>query len=441
MSSHVVIVGGGFGGLTATQALRRAEVNITLVDRRNHHLFQPLLYQVATGGLSPANIAKPLRSVLAKQENAQVLLAEVVGVDPHAQKVQLADGSISYDWLILATGARHCYFGNDNFEQRAPGLKSIEDATEIRRRVLEAFETAERGADPDSVPGWLTFVIVGGGPTGVELAGAVAELARDTMRREFRTIDPTSTRVVLVEAIDRILPSYEPRLSAKAVRSLEKLGVEVRTNTTMQEIRGETVCLKTSSGVEKIPCRNVIWAAGVEASPVNQQIANQVTAETDRSGRLVVEADCSLAGHDNIFVIGDAANFSENGKPLPGIAPVAIQQAKFVSREIVRRIAGEKTSDEFRYRDQGQMATIGRAAAVAQIGKLRFGGYPAWLAWLFVHLLLLVGFENRLLVFVQWWWNYWTRNRGARLITHSDAILVETDETSDSSLKQGTGHG
>lgn len=424
---HVVIVGGGFGGLYAARALRGAPLRITLIDRRNFHLFQPLLYQVATGGLSPANIAAPLRGILARQRNARVLLGEVRDVDVDQRRVVLADGSVAYDTLVVATGAVHSYFGHDEWAAAAPGLKTIEDATDIRRRILLAFENAERQADPDRARAWLTFVVIGGGPTGVELAGALAEIARRTLRDNFRHIDPASATILLVEGADRILPLFPPPLSRRAEQSLRRLGVTVRTRTLVTDIRSDGVVLRTGDHEEHVAARTVLWAAGVQASPLGRTLAARTGAALDRAGRVAVQPDLTLPGHPEIFVIGDLALCrDERGEALPGIAPVAMQQARYVARVIRCRLRrGGRTVPAaafapFRYRDRGIMATIGRAAAVARVGRLHFWGYPAWLVWLFIHLLFLIEFQNRVLVMIQWAWNYFTRNRSARLITGED---------------------
>jgi NADH dehydrogenase len=424
---RVVIVGGGFGGLHTAMQLRRAPVDVTLIDRRNFHLFQPLLYQVATGGLSPANIASPLRALLRRHKNTRVLLGEASDVDVAGRRLILSDGAVPYDTLILAAGMRDAYFGHDAWAPLAPGLKSIEDATEMRRRILFAFEAAERETDPAKVPEWLTFVVVGGGPTGVELAGAVAEVARHTLRGNFRSIDPATARVVLLEGADRLLLAFAPDLSAKAARALERVGVTVRTGTLVTEIAPDAVTVKTKTGSERLAARTVLWAAGVQASPLGLALASAAGAELDRAGRVVVANDCSVPGHPEIFVIGDLAHFNgPSGKPLPGLAPVAMQQGRYVAKLIGARLRGESLPP-FAYKDPGSMATIGRNAAVADLGWIRFGGYLAWLAWLFIHLLYLVEFENRLLVLLQWGWNYFTRNRAARLITgRSDSSNRET---------------
>ena len=430
MPHRVLIIGGGFGGLAAVKGLRRADVLVTVLDRRNFHLFQPLLYQVATGGLSPANIAMPLRSLLKRQSNAEVILGEAVAVDAQKNRVLLADGEVHFDTLILAAGARHHYFGNSRFERFAPGLKSIEDATNIRRRIMTAFETAERLRDADSIARWLTFVVVGGGPTGVELAGAIAELAKHTLRRDYRHVETSTARILLVESRDHVLPTYPEVLSMRAEAALSKLGVESRTGTLMEDITHEGLQLRTGDRVEMLRTHNVFWSAGVQAAPLAMLVSSGLDVPTDGAGRLIVEPDCSLAGYPHIYAIGDLAHFADNGTdPLPAMAPVAVQQGKYVANCIAEKLKGQKPT-AFRYKDWGQMATIGRAAAVVNFGMLRFGGFAAWLFWLFVHLMSLVGFENRLLVFFQWWWNYVTRNRSARLITHGDAALIPRQENS-----------
>jgi NADH dehydrogenase len=418
-SAHrVVIVGGGFGGLYAAQALRKAPVDVTLIDRRNFHLFQPLLYQVATGALSPANIAAPLRAVLRRQRNTRVLLGEVTEFNLDQRQVILNDGALPYDSLIVATGARHHYFGHPEWERFAPGLKTVEDATTMRRKVLLAFEQAERATDPNVRAALLTFVIVGGGPTGVELAGAVAEVAHHTLRGNFRSIDPRSARILLLEAADRILLTYPPKLSTKAERQLARLGVTVRTHTTVTDIQAEQLTLKSGDRTEALRAHTVLWGAGVQGSPLGALLARASGAQLDRAGRVIVQPDCSLPNRPEVFVIGDLANYSyPGGQPLPGVAPVAMQQGKYVADLIVRRLRGEPPRKPFHYRDRGSMATIGRAAAVADLGWLWLSGHLAWMAWLFIHLLYLIAFENRALVLMQWAWNYWTRNRSARLIT------------------------
>ncbi len=420
MPHEVLIVGGGFAGLSCARRLGRAPVRVTLVDRRNFHLFQPLLYQVATGGLSPANIAAPLRDVLKRQANTTVLLGEARALDLAARRLRLADGeSLAWDTLVLATGAGHHYFGHPEWQRLAPGLKTVEDATEIRRRVLSAFEAAEREPDARARAAWLTFVVVGGGPTGVELAGALGEIARHTLRRNFRRFDPAQARVLLVEGGARVLPSYPPDLSARAARSLEGLGVEVLTGARVADVREEGVLLERAGTRSEVAARVVLWAAGVAASPLGQALAQAAGCALDQAGRVVVQADLSVPGHPDVFVLGDlAACAGRDGRPLPGVAPVAMQQGRHAAAAVRARLRGRPVPP-FRYVDKGSMATIGRAAAVADLGFVRFGGYPAWLAWLFIHLMYLVEHDDKLLVLVQWAWNYVTRNRSARLITHA----------------------
>jgi NADH dehydrogenase len=414
---RVIIVGGGFAGMNAALALRRVPVETTLVDRRNFHLFQPLLYQVATGGLSPADIAHPLRAVLGARTNARVIQTGVEAIDPDARRVVTGVGPLDYDTLIVAAGAGHHYFGNDAWEAHAPGLKTIEDATRMRSRILKAFERAETATDPDERRALLTFVIVGGGPTGVELAGAIGELALHTMKRDFHSIRTEEARVLLVEGLDRILPTYPVRLSAAAERSLRRLRVEVRTGARVKRIDADGVALDTGGRVEALRAATVLWAAGVRASPLARDLAERAGAELDRAGRVVVDERCAVPGRPEILVLGDLALYRDReGNELPGVAPVATQQGRYAGRLIRDRLRGVETAP-FRYRDMGNLAVIGRAAAVADLGRLRFSGYPAWLLWLFVHIMYLVGFENRLLVFIQWGFSYFTRHKGARLIT------------------------
>lgn len=414
---QVVIIGGGFGGLHAARDLGPASVQVTLIDRRNFHLFQPLLYQVATGQLSPANIAAPLRGLLRRNKNTKVLLGEVVDIDVPGRRVILSDGELRYDTLIVAAGARHHYFGHPEWEEAAPGLKTIEDATEIRRRILLAFEAAERESDADRRRALLTFVVVGGGPTGVELAGALGEIARDTLRHDFRDIDTRSAQILLLEAADRILLNYPPKLSEKAVAALARLGVTTWTGAAVTDVQPHLVTIRCNNKEERIPTHTVLWGAGVQASPLGKVLAAATGAALDRAGRVSVAPDLSLPGHPEILVIGDLAGYShQTGKPLPGVAPVAMQQGNYVARLIRNRLRG-RPMPPFHYRDRGNMATIGRAAAVADLGWLRFSGLFAWLTWLFVHLMFLVQFDNRLLVLFQWAWNYFTHNRSARLIT------------------------
>jgi NADH dehydrogenase len=406
---RVVIIGAGFGGLYAARALRHAPVEITLVDRRNHHLFQPLLYQVATAGLSPGDIAYPIRAVLSRQKNTRVLLAEAQAVDLEARKVILNDGSLDYDYLIVAAGSADSYFGHGDWERFAPGLKSLEDALEIRRRILYAFERAERETDEARRRALLTFVVVGGGPTGVEMAGAIAEIARQVMVRDFRAIDPREARVILVEAGARVLAAYPEDLSAKAEASLKRLGVEVWLNSPVTNIeRGRVV-----AGDHEVSAATTIWAAGVKASPLAQSLGTKL----DKSGRAVVEPDLSLPGHPETFVIGDLACFlHQTGKPLPGVAPAAIQEGRHAARNILHDLRGRPRTP-FHYLDKGTLATIGRAAAVANFRVIKISGFFAWLAYLFVHLFFLIGFRNRFVVMFEWAWAYFTFQRSARLIT------------------------
>jgi NADH:ubiquinone reductase (H+-translocating) len=407
---RVIVVGGGFGGLEAARALEGAPVRVTLVDRRNHHLFQPLLYQVATAALNPADISAPIRNVLAHQLNAEVALGEVASVDVARRWLRLSDGAeLPYDFLVLATGATHSYFGRDDWAPLAPGLKTVEDALEIRRRILTAFERAEREPDPAARAALLTFVVIGAGPTGVELAGALSEIARHTLAADFRHIDPESARVILLEALPHVLPPYPPALQHAARRQLERLGVEVRTGGKVTAIDGDGVTV----GDERILARTVLWGAGVAASP----LARTLGVPLDRAGRVVVEPDLTVPGHPEIAVIGDLAALKQpDGSPVPGVAPAAIQEGRHAARNVLRAVRGEPRVP-FRYRDKGTLATIGRAAAVARIGRWQFSGFPAWLAWLLVHIFFLIGFRNRVAVILQWGWSYLTFKRGARLIT------------------------
>ncbi len=406
---HVAIVGGGFGGLTAARTLSRRRVRVTLVDRRNHHLFQPLLYQVATAALSPADIATPLRSVLRDATNVTVIMAPVDAVDLAARRLALDVGHIEYDALIVAAGAGHSYFGHDDWEDLAPSLKTLEDAVEIRRRVLSAYERAERETDGAERQALLTFVVVGGGPTGVELAGALGEISRQTVARDFRVIDPTQARILLLEGGPRLLSAFPESLARRARQALERVGVEVRTSALVTAITPDAVWL----GGEQVRCRTVVWAAGVAAAP----LARSLGVPLDRTGHVQVEPDLSIAGHPEVFVVGDLAAFvHQTGSPLPGVAPVAIQQGRTAAMNALRRLSGRPTQP-FRYRDRGSMATIGRSAAVAALGPVKLWGWPAWLTWLLVHILFLIGFRNRFIVLFQWAWAYVTYQRGARLIT------------------------
>jgi NADH dehydrogenase len=406
---HVVIIGGGFGGLAAARALRKAPVRITLLDRRNHHVFQPLLYQVATAALNPSDIAHPIRGALRSQANVRVLLADARAIDTAARTVILDGGELAYDYLIVATGATHSYFGKP-WQQLAPGLKSVEDALEIRRRVLVAYEAAERESDPALQREWLTFVVVGAGPTGVELAGALREIGVQTLAHDFRRIDPTSVRVILVEGKDRVLPTFAPKLSGDALRVLEKRHVEVRRNALVTAIdeRGVTI------GDEKIPARTVLWAAGVQGSP----LAKTLGATLDRAGRVEVRSDLTIEGHPEVFVIGDGARMMSDGAEVPGMAQGAIQSGRYAAQLIAREAAGDATArPSFRYEDKGSMAAIGRSQAVVQIKGVERSGFLAWLMWWVVHIALLISFRNRFAVMWQWAWSYVTFQRGARLIT------------------------
>jgi NADH dehydrogenase len=403
--------------LYAAKRLGRAPVSLTLIDRRNFHLFQPLLYQVATGALSPGEIASPLRAVVGRNRNTEVVLGEVRDLDAASRRVILDDGDVPYDELIVATGATHSYFGHDEWAAWAPGLKTIENATAIRSRLLVAFERAELETDAVKRREWLNFVIVGGGPTGVELAGALGEIANDTLRRDFHHIDPASANILLLEGENRLLPAFPPGLSAKAQEELAELGVHTRTGTRVTAIDQQGVTMTGAGGDEKLAARTVLWAAGVRASRMGKVLADRAGAQLDKVGRVMVEPDLSIAGHPEIRVIGDLANFShQTGKPLSGVAQVAIQQGRYAAKAIRARLDG-KSLPPFHYFNKGNLATIGRNKAVADFGFLRIAGFPAWFLWVFVHLMYLVEFENRLLVFVEWVYNYFTHNRGARLIT------------------------
>ena len=414
---RVVILGGGFGGLYAAKSLRRAPVDLTVLDRRNFHLFQPLLYQVATGALSPGEIASPLRGILRRQKNTRVLLGEAKDLDAAKRRVICDIGPVAYDSLIISAGARNYYFKHPEWEADAPGLKTIEEATEIRHKILYAFEAAERENDPGKRQEWLTFVVVGAGPTGVELAGALGEIANDTLKNDFRAIRPQEARILLLDGSPRVLPPYPADLSAKAERSLIRVGVRVRSGVRVTGIDSQGVTLDTGHGTDRIATRTVIWAAGVRAAAFGEAVARATGAQLDHGGRVVVNGDCTVPGHPEIFVIGDLAHHEERGKPLPGVAQVAMQQGRYAARVIVDRLRGRPARKPFHYFDKGELAVIGRAAAVAKIGKLHLSGFVAWLIWLFIHLMYLVEFSNRLLVFVHWGFLYLTFNRGARLIT------------------------
>jgi NADH dehydrogenase len=410
---HAVVIGGGFAGLSAARRLGGSEVHVTLLDRRNHHVFQPLLYQVATAGLSGTDVAAPLRRILRRHRNVTVLLAEATRIDAAARTVVLGDGEIGYDYLVVATGATHSYFGHDGWEPFAPGLKSLEDALLIRRRLLLAFERAEREPDPQRRRDWLTFVVIGGGPTGVELAGTLVEIARHTLRHEFRRMDPGEARVVLLEGLDRVLPPYPPDLSEKAREQLERLGVEVRTRSLVTAVDAEGV----SIGAERLRARTVLWGAGVAASPLGRSLG----APLDKAGRVRVEPDLSVPGHPEVFVAGDLAAFEQDGRPVPGVAPAANQMGDHAARNVLRLARGEPTRP-FRYMDKGSLATIGRRAAVALVRGVKLSGLPAWLAWLGIHIFFLIGFRNRIVVMFEWALAYFTHQRNARLILEPHAL-------------------
>jgi NADH dehydrogenase len=430
---HVVIIGGGFGGLYAAQKLGKSPVKVTLIDRRNFHLFQTLLYQVATGSLSPADIASPLRAVLADNKNTSVLMGEVVDIDPEAQLVKLntkstAQLEVKYDSLIVATGVSHHYFGNDQWSEQAPGLKTIEDAINIRRRILTAFEAAEKTSDRQRQEALMNFVVIGGGPTGVELAGTLAELAHRTLSDEFTNIDTKKARIILLEGTDRVLPPYHADLSAAAKKSLIELGVEVKTSALVTNIEDHVVTFKCGEQIEQIQAQTILWAAGVKASTMGKVLSDRVNAELDRVGRVIVQPDMAIAAHPNIYVIGDLANYPHLGdRPLPGVAPVAMQQGEYVAHHIEAKIL-QKEPAKFKYQDFGSMAVIGRHQAVADFKFLRLKGWLAWFIWTFAHIYYLIEFDNKLIVMIQWGWNYFTHRRGARLITGKYLQVLEEME-------------
>jgi NADH:ubiquinone reductase (H+-translocating) len=426
MDRHkVVILGGGFGGITAAKGLGKAPVDLTLVDRANFHSFQPLLYQVATGSLSPANIAAPLRQIVRRQKNTEVLLAEAIDIDAKNRRVILSDGELTYDTLVVATGSTHQYFGHPEWEEFAPGLKTIDDATAMRARILTAFEAAERETDPTKLEAWLTFVIVGAGPTGAELAGALGEIAHDTLKHDFRRIDTRSARILIVEGADRVLPSYPPKLSEDARKMLNALGVSVRTGAMVTDIREGEVTIKEGEKIEVIPTHTVLWAAGVLASPLGVALEKTANAPLDKAKRILVEPDCTVPGHPEIFVIGDLANFShQTGKPLPGVAQPAMQQGKYVAR-VIRGRFENKTPKPFHYFDKGNLATIGRGKAIADLNFIGLAGWPAWFLWIFIHIVYLIEFKDRLLVLTQWAWLYITWDRSARLITGKNPLPMD----------------
>ena len=413
---RVVIVGAGFGGLQAARTLRNVPVQLTVIDRSNHHVFQPLLYQVATAALSPADIAVPIRSILRKQRQTSVILAQVTNVDTQGQRILMHERSVPYDYLVVATGARQSYFGHDAWEPFAPGLKSIDDAAMLRRKILLAFEAAEIETDPEKRRALLTFVLVGAGATGVEMAGAMAELAHHALSRDFRNIDPASARILLVEAAPRILLAFPVSLARKAERALMRLEVEVRTNASVEAIDTDGVLIAGT----RLLTKTVIWTAGVAASPAGQWLG----AEVDRAGRVKVARDLSLPDHPQVFVLGDTASVSQDGKPLPGVAPVAVQEGRYVAQVIADRVAGKAHLQPFQYRNKGNLATVGRSFGIVDMGPLRIAGFLAWMIWLVVHILYLISFRNRFLVLFQWAWAYLTYQRGARLITREPATAL-----------------
>lgn len=427
---HVVIVGGGFGGLYAAQKLAKAPVKVTLIDKRNFHVFQPLLYQVATGGLSPADISSPLRALLSKNKNTEVLMGEVTEINPERQTVKLRYREIQYDSLIVATGVTQKYF-DDSWEEKAPGLKTIENAIEMRRRVFIAFESAEKEPNPERRKDWLTFVLVGGGPAGVELAGALAELAHGTLKEDFRNIETSEAKIILLQSPQYILPAYPPHLSIKAQKSLEQLGVTVKTGVRVTDIKGQLVTYRQDGRLEQIRTRTVLWTAGMKASPVAKILADAAEAELDKAGRVMVEPDFHLAKYNNIFVIGDLAHYPDGkGGILPGIAPVAMQEGEYVARLISNGLQNRPLKP-FKYRDWGNLAVIGKHQAVVDMGWLQLSGFLAWFVWLFIHVFYLLEFDNKLIVMVQWAWSYFTESKGARLITtpgQDPEITLEDDQ-------------
>ena len=430
---HVVIIGGGFGGLYAAQTLAKGSVKVTLIDKRNFHVFQPLLYQVATGGLSPTNIASPLRGILKRNKNIEVLMGEVNNIDPKQQTVQLRYREISYDSLIVATGASHQYFGHEEWADQAPGLKTIEDALEMRRRIFIAFESAEKETNPKKRQAWLTFAIVGGGPAGVELAGALAELAHGTLKEDFRNINTKEAKIILVQSSERILPSYSPSLSAKAKASLEQLGVTVMTGTRVIDMDNQAITVRCCDEIKSIRAKTVLWTAGMKASAMAQILTESTGAALDNTGRVIVNPDFNVPGTENIFVIGDLANYAhQDGKPLPGVAPVAMQSGKYVARLIKSRLQGE-TISPFRYWDWGSLAVIGKHAAVVDMGFLKLSGFLAWTFWMFIHVFYLLEFDNKLIVMIQWAWSYFTSGKGARMITApGEQPRIQLEENSPS---------
>jgi NADH:ubiquinone reductase (H+-translocating) len=425
---HIVIIGGGFGGLYAAKSLKNAPVKVTLIDKRNFHLFQPLLYQVATGSLSPADIASPLRGILSQHKNTQVLLDKVLDIDPDGKKIFLENREkLNYDALIVATGVSHHYFGNDQWQNDAPGLKTVEDALEMRRRIFMAFEAAETETNPEKREALLTFVVVGGGPTGVELAGAIAEIAHQSIKEDFRDIDTGQTKILLFEGMERILPPYPEECSADAQKALENLGVKVQTQTLVTNITDNSVTYRQGKDTYTVAAHTILWAAGVKASFMGKVLADRTGAELDRVGRVLVESNLSLKNYGDIFVIGDLANFTHQGdRPLPGVAPVAMKEGEYVADLLVKRIQGI-TVEKFTYQDFGSMAVIGRNKAVADLNVAKFSGFVAWIIWIFAHIYYLIEFDNKLVVMIQWAWNYITLGRGARLITEKLAFPLDVE--------------
>jgi NADH dehydrogenase len=425
---QVVIIGGGFAGLYTAKHLKNVPVDITLIDKRNFHLFQPLLYQVATGSLSPADIASPLRGVLKGQKNVQVLMDEAVDIDPHQQIVVLEDHPpIAYDWLVVATGVSHHYFGNDQWAETAPGLKTIEDALTMRQKIFQAFEEAEKNVDPAQQQAWLTFVIVGAGPTGVELAGSIAEIAHSSLKDNFHRIDTRQAKILLIEGVDRVLPPYKTNLSARAQRDLEQLGVTVLTERMVTDITPDLVAIRHGDRTETITAKTVLWAAGVRASAMGKIVADRTGAELDRAGRVVVNPDLSVATYNNVFVLGDLANYPHQGdRPLPGVAPVAMQEAAYLSKLLPARM-NQRETKPFYYVDYGSLAVIGQNKAVVDLGFAQFTGLIAWMIWVWAHIYYLIEFDNKLIVMLQWGWNYFTRGRGARLITDTPLSSVQSE--------------
>ncbi|HEY6333821.1 MAG TPA: NAD(P)/FAD-dependent oxidoreductase [Blastocatellia bacterium] len=434
----IIIIGGGFGGLYATQALKRAPVDVTLIDRHNYHLFQPLMYQVATGSLSPGEIAAPLRGILSKQKNTRVLLGDVVDIDPDARKVVLADGAVfDYDFLVVAAGSQTSYYGHDDWSHLAPSLKTVEEATAIRRKVLFAFEAAERVSDPEERSAWLTFAIVGAGATGVELAGALSEIARQTLKNDFRSIQSKDARIILIDGADRILPTMPADLGQKADQALVKLGVTIRTGVMVTEIDRGGLTLKTKEATQHLSSKTVIWAGGVQASQLAATLAARLKTEPDKSGRIKVTDRLNPPGYSNIFIIGDLAlSYGVNGKPLPGLAQVAMQGGSYAAYAILKKTRGNDRIRSFKYFDKGDLAVIGRGRAVADIFGVHLWGFPAWLIWLFVHLMYLVEFQTRMVVFVQWAFQYFTFSRGARLITGVGSSELAEELSCDKSAER-----